>query len=119
MMAGVSNAVGSAEHWNGAYSHGDTSRSWFQQRALPSLRMVEAAGITSSDSVIDVGGGASSLVDELLERGHTDFAVLDVSAEGLRIAQHRLGPDASRVCWIVADLRTWLPDRTWAVWHDR
>jgi hypothetical protein len=103
MMVGVSEAVGSAEHWDGAYSHGDTGRSWFQRQALPSLRMVEAAGITSSDSVIDVGGGASSLVDELLERGHTDVAVLDVSVEWLRRELAPLGP-ARRGCRVTGGL---------------
>ena len=81
--------------------------------------MLDTLGVDPSDSLIDVGGGASTLVDALLDRGGTDLAVLDLSAEGLRAARHRLGPDASRVRWIVQDLLTWVPDRTWRIWHDR
>jgi hypothetical protein len=65
------------------------------------------------------GGGASSLVDALIDRGHTDLAVLDIYAKGLRVAQHRLGSRAWQVHWLVGDLRTWTPHRTWNVWHDR
>jgi trans-aconitate methyltransferase len=119
MMTGVRITPGTAEHWDDAYRHGDTTRSWFQSQAAPSLRMLDAAGVRPTDSVIDVGGGASTLVDALLERGHTDVTVLDISGEGMRTAQQRLGARASRVHWLIADLLTWAPDRTWQVWHDR
>lgn len=110
---------GTAKHWDDAYSHGDTTRSWFQAEALPSLRMLDKADVTPRDSLIDVGGGASTLVDALLDRGHGDLTVLDISAGGLGTAQERLGPDAARVRWVVADLLTWQPDRAWNVWHNR
>jgi len=105
--------------WDGAYDLGDVTRSWYQELPTQSLRMVAAAGVASADSVIDVGGGASTLVDGLLARGFHDITVLDISATGLQVAQHRLANDASRVQWIVADLLTWVPARTYAVWHDR
>ena len=80
--------------------------------------MLDAAGVTPQDSVIDMGGGASLLPDSLLQRGHQDITVFDVSAAALRISQRRLGP-AEQVQWIVADLLTWNPQRTYAAWHDR
>jgi hypothetical protein len=110
---------GTAEHWDSAYAHGERTRSWFQQYPGASLRMLDAAGVTSQDSVIDIGGGASLLVDSLLERGHKDLTVLDVSAAALHITQRRLGPTEQGVEWIVSDLLTWNPQRAYAVWHDR
>jgi hypothetical protein len=81
--------------------------------------MLEAAAVRSRDSLIDVGGGASALVDALLDGGWVDLTVLDVSAAGLRTAQNRLGAAADRVQWLAADLLTWKPQRRYAVWHDR
>ena len=115
----MSVAPGSAARWDDAYRHGDTSRSWFQTQAVVSLRLLDATGVRPTDSVVDVGGGASTLVDALLERGHHDLTVLDISAEGMRTAQQRLGANASQVNWLDADLLTWTPNRTWHVWHDR
>ena len=107
-----------AEHWDSAYAQGEQTRSWFQQHPGASLRMLDASGVNPQDSVIDIGAGASALADSLLERGHTDLTVLDVSAASLRITQRRLGP-TEHVQWIVADLLTWRPQRTYAAWHDR
>lgn len=107
------------EHWDQAYAHGDTTRSWFQREAGWSLRMLDRAGIGPADSVIDVGGGSSSLASALLARGHTDITVLDVSRVGMGIAQQRLGVEAERVQWLLGDLLTWRPTRRYTVWHDR
>lgn len=114
-MAGVNDS----HHWDDAYRQGDTTRSWYQTQAIASLQMLDSSGVTAEDSLIDVGGGASTLVDALLDRGHRDVTVLDISAEGMRVAQERLGARAGVPHWLVADLRVWTPDRTWAVWHDR
>lgn len=119
MMTGMNGTADTAEHWDSAYRHGDTTRSWFQQQPQTSLHMIDTVGVKPTDSLIDVGGGTSRLVDALLDREHTDLTVLDISAEALHTAQQRLGPRASRVRWLLADLHTWSPDRTWAVWHDR
>jgi trans-aconitate methyltransferase len=81
--------------------------------------MLDATGVTPRDSVLDVGGGTSPLADALLERGHEDLTVLDVSAVALGIAQRRLGPAKAGVKWIVADIRSWTPERVYAAWHDR
>ena len=108
-----------AHHWDRAYSEGERTRSWFESEPVGSLRMFQVAGVSPADSVIDAGGGASTLVDALLERGFDDVTVLDISATGIQAAQRRLGPSAGRVQWIVADLRDWRPSRTYQVWHDR
>jgi hypothetical protein len=81
--------------------------------------MLEGAAVSAHHSLIDVGGGASTLVDALLDCGWVDLTVLDVSAAGLRTAQERLGAAADRVQWLAADLLTWEPHRRYAAWHDR
>jgi Methyltransferase domain len=108
-----------AEHWDQAYAQGDTTRSWFQPEAGWSLHMLDRAGIGPTDSVIDVGGGSSSLAAALLARGYSDITVLDISLVGMRAAQERLGAGADRVEWLLGDVRTWQPPRRYTVWHDR
>ena len=110
---------GKPHHWDRAYAQGERTRSWFEQHPTASLRMLDAAGITPGDSLIDIGGGASPLVDALLSRGHQDLTVLDISATALRFAQQRLGEAKRGVVWIATDLLGWSPPRTYAVWHDR
>ncbi|MGQ0841936.1 class I SAM-dependent methyltransferase [Actinokineospora sp.] len=69
--------------------------------------------------MIDIGGGASVLVDRLIERGHTDVTVLDVSTRAIGIARTRLAARAEQVRWVAADLLQWYPQRQFALWHDR
>jgi hypothetical protein len=106
-------------HWDGAYAGGDASRSWFQASPLMSLKMLDAAGVTAGDSLIDVGGGASRLAGALLGRGFRDIAVLDISATGMRYAQDRLGAQAQQIQWLATDVLAWEPLRRFRVWHDR
>ncbi|MFI5063192.1 MAG: hypothetical protein ACHP9Z_04330, partial [Streptosporangiales bacterium] len=73
-----------AAQWDDGYALGDTSRSWFQREPALSLRMLDAAGVSAADGLIDVGGGASTLADALLARGFSDVTVLDVSATGMQ-----------------------------------
>lgn len=108
-----------AAHWDDAYALGEATRSWFQQHPALSLRMLDAAGVSAEDSVIDVGGGASPLAGALLELGFTDVTVLDISATGMQYARGRLGPQADRVRWLTADILTWRPERRYQAWHDR
>lgn len=112
-------AFRAARHWDAAYAQGHATRSWYQDRPSPSLRMFDRAGTGPGDSLIDVGGGASVLVDALLEAGWSDLTVLDVSAVALGTARARLGEAADRVRWIATDLLTWRPERRFALWHDR
>jgi trans-aconitate methyltransferase len=108
----------SAEHWDEAYAAGDTGKSWYQQSAPLSARLI-AAGGAPTDAVIDIGGGASTLVDGLLDGGYSDVTVLDVSTVGIDLARARLGDAADLVTWVVGDLLAWRPQRQYDVWHDR
>jgi len=108
-----------ASHWDDAYGQGEATRSWFQTEPVMSLRMIDAACVSTDASVVDIGGGTSRLVDALLARGHDDLTVMDVSDAALRIAQDRLGRTAEKVHWVNADIRTWLPGRVFDLWHDR
>lgn len=108
-----------SEHWNTAYAKGAETRSWFQPEATESLEFLAKAGASPPEAVIDVGGGASVLVDDLLARGYADLTVLDLSDEGMAIARARLGAAGAAVTWIVADLLAWTPPRRYDGWHDR
>lgn len=115
-MSGSSDA---AAHWDAAYDQGDTTRSWFQTAAAMSLELIGKWGDDLNRSVVDVGGGASTLVDGLLSTGHRDITVTDISPVGLATAQRRLGPGSPHVQWLKHDVRTWRPERTFDLWHDR
>jgi SAM-dependent methyltransferase len=111
----------SMSHWDVVYaSNPAASLSWYQAHAECSLRLIAETGVASTAAIIDVGGGASTLVDDLLDRGYSNLSVLDVSAAALAAAQARLGPRAGGVRWIEADIVTAaLPARSFDVWHDR
>jgi SAM-dependent methyltransferase len=108
-----------AAHWDLAYGQGLETRSWFQAEAAQSLRLIDRAAAARDRAVIDVGGGASSLVDDLLARGYSDVTVLDVSRAALDLARARLGEAASTVTWLCQDLVSWVPQRVYALWRDR
>jgi SAM-dependent methyltransferase len=111
--------VGDREHWDDRYETiGAESVSWHQDRPAVSLELLDALGVQPDESLIDVGGGASNLVDHLLAAGHHDVGVLDLSVVALDVARTRIG-DPPAVTWIVQDLLSWQPERTWDVWHDR
>lgn len=107
-------------HWDRVYSRlGETQVSWFETAPTQSLVLFDLLGVTPECSVLDVGAGASRLVDALLARGFTDLTVLDVSAEGLELTRERLGRAGRGVQWVVADILTWQPERHYDTWHDR
>lgn len=109
-----------AQHWNDVYRQkAETAVSWYQPTPELSLRWIRDNCATAAAAIIDVGGGASTLVDGLIASGHADVTVLDISRAALERAQARLGPAAQKAHWIVADMTAWTPQRTWAVWHDR
>jgi SAM-dependent methyltransferase len=111
--------VAGAEHWNERYrTVGTESVSWYEATPAVSLDLLDRSGVSAARSVLDVGGGAATLVDRLLDRGHTDLAVLDLSRVALDDARQRLR-DPPAVTWIEADLVRWDPPRLWDVWHDR
>jgi trans-aconitate methyltransferase len=117
-VSGVADVADRA-HWDNRYETiGAQSVSWHQDRPVVSLDLLAALGVGPSQSVLDVGGGASNLVDHLLAAGHDDIGVLDLSVVALDVARSRSGPTPA-VSWIEQDILTWEPDRTWDVWHDR
>jgi trans-aconitate methyltransferase len=108
-----------AAHWDAAYARGDGTRSWFEKHPDMSLRMLDSAGVSATDALIDVGGGASPLTAALLDRGFGDLTVLDISAAGMQHARDRLGSRADQVHWLTADVLSWRPQRHYRAWHDR
>ncbi|MBI4897684.1 MAG: class I SAM-dependent methyltransferase [Actinobacteria bacterium] len=109
----------SAEHWNFAYAGGGRDVSWFQGQAAISDRLIKSVASAADTPIIDIGGGASTLVDGLLAAGFNDLSVLDVSSVGLAIARERLGDAAEEVEWFACDVLDWQPSRRYGIWHDR
>ena len=109
------------EHWEKVYStKAADAVSWFQPHANISVSLINDAGVSLDASIIDVGGGASTLVDDLLADGYTNLTVLDLSAAALAAARARLGETAAQVRWIEADVtKANLPDHQFDIWHDR
>lgn len=106
-------------HWESVYELNQVDGvSWYQQAPLVTLELVDILGVEKDAGVIDVGGGASILVDYLLSRGFTDLTVLDISTSALRVSRERVGPDA-HVTWVAHNLLTWEPAHPYDLWHDR
>ena len=107
-------------HWEKVYtSKGENEVSWFQESPAISLELITEVGATPATSIIDIGGGASRLVDSLVGTGFRAVTVLDLSEAALSTAQARLGDHAAQVRWIVADVTAWEPTETYDIWHDR
>jgi SAM-dependent methyltransferase len=107
-------------HWQAVYtSKTENKFSWFQENPATSLRLIRDAKASSYAAIIDIGGGASRLVDSLFAQGFRSLAVLDISAAALDAAKTRLGPVSADVDWIIADVTKWTPARTYDIWHDR
>ena len=107
-------------HWEAVYNtKNEDEVSWYQSSARISLSLIRSAAPSKVSSILDIGGGASHLVDELLADGYTDLTVLDISDSALSKSKARLGSQAAKVSWIVADIITCHPARTWQLWHDR
>jgi len=109
------------KHWDRIYrAKAPTEMSWYQPEARLSLELIRRIAPELDASVLDVGGGASTLVDGLLSAGYRDVSVLDLAPAALTRAQERLGERATQVRWIVADvLDARLLAASCAVWHDR
>jgi SAM-dependent methyltransferase len=107
-------------HWEKVYRDKPVDQvSWFQTEPRISLALIAAAGLGKQDRIIDIGGGASVLVDFLLQQGYRRPAVLDISAAALAHARVRLGARAGEVDWLEADITEFAPAREFALWHDR
>jgi len=107
-------------HWQQVYTDkGENQVSWFQERPTVSLELIEAVDAKPSSAIVDIGGGASRLVDVLVEKGFRDLTVLDLSESAVSIAKMRLRHRAAMVKWIVADVTQWEPPSAYDLWHDR
>jgi ubiquinone/menaquinone biosynthesis C-methylase UbiE len=117
----LSDSADRQAHWEKVYqTKAADSVSWYRQHLNVSLELLEQGGLSRTSQLIDIGGGASTLVDDLLERGMKGVTVLDISAAALAVPQSRLGVRASAVNWIVADvLQAELPESGFDFWHDR
>ncbi len=111
----------SANHWASVYaSKASTSVSWYAEHLEVSLELLAKAGLSPESRVIDVGGGASTLVDDLLERGVRHLSVIDLSAAAMAVARERIGARASNVAWLPGDItRIPLSAGGYTHWHDR
>jgi 2-polyprenyl-3-methyl-5-hydroxy-6-metoxy-1,4-benzoquinol methylase len=108
------------QHWQQVYTtKHENEVSWFQERPDISLAMIKAAGARPESAIVDIGGGASRLVDVLLQDGYRALTVLDLSAAALEAAKQRVGSAGANVDWIEADVTTWRPQRQYDIWHDR
>ncbi|MBN59491.1 class I SAM-dependent methyltransferase [Thalassolituus sp. UBA3500] len=111
----------SKDHWENVYTaKASTEVSWFQEHAELSMKLIQDVGIPTSASIIDVGGGASTLVDDLLAHSYKNITVLDLSSAALSTAKSRLGKNASKIKWLEANvLEADFPVHAYDVWHDR
>jgi SAM-dependent methyltransferase len=108
------------DHWEAVYStKAETGVSWYQDEPRLSLELIGAVAPPEGGRIIDVGGGASVLVDRLLGFPFGEFAVLDISEVALAKARARLGERAERVRWVVADVTEGPELGTFDIWHDR
>ncbi|MBC7699928.1 class I SAM-dependent methyltransferase [Aquabacterium sp.] len=109
------------DHWDKVYStKAPDNVNWFEPHADTSMRLIRAAGLARDGAIIDVGGGASTLVDDLLDEGHTHLTVLDLSGAALAESRRRLGARGACVKWLEADItRARLKPQSIDLWHDR
>ena len=108
-------------HWENVYgTKAPNEVSWFRPHLETSLSFIERSAASRSARIIDVGGGESSLVDDLLARGYEDVTVLDISQTAIEVTKARLGGLANHVKWIVGDVTSMeFPANAYDVWHDR
>ncbi|MCW3465516.1 class I SAM-dependent methyltransferase [Chitinophaga nivalis] len=110
----------SAAHWEKVYQQRAPHEvSWTQDIPVTSLELIRACRLPADAPILDMGGGDSKLADHLLLAGYSDITVVDISAKALEKAQQRLGAQAARVKWIVADILAFTPPQDYLLWHDR
>ncbi len=106
-------------HWENVYQTKSPMQvSWYQSEPTLSLELINRT-ISQDQPIIDVGGGASVLVDYLHEQGYTNLAVLDIAGEAIASSQQRLGKIAENIQWYESDVTQFQPDRQFNLWHDR
>jgi 2-polyprenyl-3-methyl-5-hydroxy-6-metoxy-1,4-benzoquinol methylase len=109
------------QHWENVYgTKAPDQVSWFRPHLETSLAFIERAARNKEARIIDIGGGESTLVDDLLFRGYRSVTVLDISPTAIEVTRQRLGNLADAVTWIMTDVTTAdLPADAYDVWHDR
>ena len=109
------------DHWQDIYSNKTPGEvSWYRAHLEKSLEFIRSCHLDLDARIVDVGGGASTLVDDLLADGYRNLAVIDLAESALGATQKRLGERAASVDWIVGDVRTeLLPEQSVEFWHDR
>lgn len=108
-------------HWESVYAKkAEDQVSWYRPHLERSLRFIESARLPTDAAIVDVGGGPSTLVDDLLARGYENITVIDLSPTAIARARERLGPRAAKVAWRIGDVTTMkLPEHRFDFWHDR
>jgi len=107
------------KHWENRYETTEAEKlTWYQSKPSVSLGLIEKS-CTPQEALLDVGAGASTLVDHLLERGFTDVTLLDLSESALNTTRSRLGARGEQVNFIATDITSWEPAQQYSLWHDR
>jgi 2-polyprenyl-3-methyl-5-hydroxy-6-metoxy-1,4-benzoquinol methylase len=107
-------------HWENVYHENAPEEvSWFKTAHESSLSLIERTGMKKDDWIIDIGAGASTLVDQLVARGYKKIALLDVSSNALEYTKTRLGAQAQGIEWVVSDITKFRPNHPFTLWHDR
>ena len=110
----------SKNHWDDVWTRKKSNEvSWYQQYPKTSIDLILSTNPSKDVKIIDVGGGDSNLVDELLELGFKNITVLDISAKALERSKERLGKKADSINWIEWDIREFDSQKRYDVWHDR
>ena len=114
------NSQSRKDHWQSVYENNTpTAVSWFQKEPTLSLHIIKNTGIAHNKPIIDIGGGASLLVDRLQDRGYSNLSVLDISSKSLKHARQRLGKRSETIEWLTTDVSEFIPPQQYFLWHDR
>ncbi len=110
----------SKEHWQNVYQNKKPNEtSWFQEQPTVSLNLIRKTNLDHEQSIIDIGGGASILVDKLFDEGFKNLTVVDISEKALDYAKERLGKQSQGITWIAADITEHNFQEQYHLWHDR
>ena len=108
------------KHWINVYQERSSlSVSWYQNEPKLSLELIRSTQVASNEAIIDVGGGASFLVDHLIKEYFTNLAVLDISENAIAISKKRLGDSAKNIEWFESDITQFDAPKKFTIWHDR
>ncbi len=109
------------QHWQQVYSTKSTDKvGWYAPHLTTSIKWITSLNLDLDDPIIDVGGGASTLVDDLLDKGYRDLSVLDLSDRAMSVVRERLGTSESQISWFPGDVtEVELPASHFELWHDR